>query len=118
MFAISSLAALCFSITSVTMFLSILTSRYLVWDFYYSLPSKLILGLSSLFISIVSILVSFCSGHFLSIRDKLKFAVFPIYAFTCLPLTLFAVAQFPLYLDLIRSIMAPVPKRSLEVTSI
>ncbi|RWR75616.1 Ankyrin repeat-containing domain-containing protein [Cinnamomum micranthum f. kanehirae] len=118
MFAISSLVALCFSITSVTMFLSILTSRYQVWDFYYSLPSKLILGLSSLFVSIVSILVSFCSGHFLSIRDKLKFAVFPIYAFTCLPLTLFAVAQFPLYLDLIRSIMAPVPKRSLEVTSI
>ncbi|KAJ8634951.1 hypothetical protein MRB53_009218 [Persea americana] len=118
MFAISSLVALCFSITSVTMFLSILTSRYQVWDFYYSLPSKLILGLSSLFVSIASILVSFCSGHFLSIRDKLKFAVFPIYAFTCLPLTLFAVAQFPLYLDLIRSIMAPVPKRSLEVTSI
>ncbi|KAJ8634957.1 hypothetical protein MRB53_009228 [Persea americana] len=118
MFAISSLVALCFSITSLTMFLSILTSRYQVWDFYYSLPSKLILGLSSLFVSIASILVSFCSGHFLSIKDKLKFAVFPIYAFTCLPLTLFAVAQFPLYLDLIRSIMAPVPKRSFEVTSI
>ncbi|RWR75614.1 serine/threonine-protein phosphatase 6 regulatory ankyrin repeat subunit B-like protein [Cinnamomum micranthum f. kanehirae] len=118
MFAISSLVALCFSITSLTMFLSILTSRYQVWDFYYSLPSKLILGLSSLFVSIASILVSFCSGHFLSIKDKLKFVVFPIYAFTCLPLTLFAVAQFPLYLDLIRSIMAPVPKRSFEVTSI
>ncbi|XXG52120.1 hypothetical protein AAC387_Pa03g0517 [Persea americana] len=118
MFAISSLVALCFSITSVTMFLSILTSRYQVWDFYYSLPSKLLLGLSSLFVSIASILVSFCSGHFLSIKDKLKFAVFPIYAFTCLPLILFAMAQFPLYLDLIRSIMSPVPKRSLEVTSI
>ncbi|XXG69025.1 hypothetical protein AAC387_Pa06g1989 [Persea americana] len=118
MFAISSLVALCLSITSITMFLSILTSRYQVWEFNYSLPSKLIVGLSSLFVSIASILVSFCSDHFLSIKDKLKFTVFPIYAFTCLPLTLFVVAQFPLYLDLIRSIMAHVPKRSLEVTSI
>ncbi|KAJ8634945.1 hypothetical protein MRB53_009212 [Persea americana] len=117
-FIISSLVALCFSITSLTMFLSILTSRFQVWDFYYNLPSKLMLGLGSLLASIASILVAFCSGHFLSIRNNLRHAIFPIYAATCLFLTIFVVAQFPLYLDLIRSTMTPVPKRSFEMTSI
>ncbi|XXG52111.1 hypothetical protein AAC387_Pa03g0508 [Persea americana] len=117
-FIISSLVVLCFSITSLTMFLSILTSRFQVWDFYYNLPSKLMLGLGSLLASIASILVAFCSGHFLSIRNNLRHAIFPIYAATCLFLTIFVVAQFPLYLDLIRSTMAPVPKLSFEMTSI
>lgn len=117
-FAICSLVALCFSVTSLTMFLSILTSRYQVSDFHYSLPTKLILGLTSLFVSIASMLVSFCAGHFFVLAEQLKYAAYPVYAITCLPVTLFAVAQFPLYLDLLKSTMAPVPKRSYEVVSL
>ena len=60
-FAISSLVALCFSVTSVVIFLTILTSRYQVKDFQTNLPRKLLLGLSSLFLSIAAILVCFCS---------------------------------------------------------
>ena len=117
-FAISSLVALCFSVTSLTMFLSILTSRYQVEDFHNSLPTKLILGLTSLFVSIAAMLVAFCAGHFFVLAERLKYTAFPVYAITCLPVTLFAVAQLPLYLDLLRSTMAPVPKRSYEVISI
>lgn len=117
-FAICSLVALCFSVTSLTMFLSILTSRYQVSDFHYSLPTKLILGLTSLFVSIASMLVSFCAGHFFVLAEQLKYAAYPVYAITCLPVTLFAVSQFPLYLDLLKSTMAPVPKRSYEVVSL
>ncbi|KAL5988648.1 hypothetical protein ACLOJK_026746 [Asimina triloba] len=117
-FAITSLVALCFSVTALTMFLAILTSRYQEADFRVSLPSKLIIGLSALFISIASILVSFCAGHFFVLEDQLKYATLPIYAVTCLPITLFAAAQFPLYLDLIRSSLTSVPRRTYEVTSL
>ncbi|KAJ8615999.1 hypothetical protein MRB53_035371 [Persea americana] len=118
LFAISSLVALCFSTTVLTMFLSILTSRYQVSDFHYSLPTKLILGLTSLFVSIASMLVSFCAGHFFVLSYQLKYGVFLVYGITCLPVTLFAIAQFPLYLDLLKSTTTPVPKRSYEVVSI
>ncbi|XVF21712.1 hypothetical protein REPUB_Repub12eG0113800 [Reevesia pubescens] len=45
-FAISSLIALCFSVTAVVMFLSILTSRYQEKDFGKDMPRKLLLGLT------------------------------------------------------------------------
>lgn len=114
-FAISSLVALCFSVTSVVMFLSILTSRYQERDFGKDLPRKLLLGLTSLFVSIASVLVTFCAGHFFILKDKLKYAVFPVYAVTCLPVTLFAIAQFPLYLDLAWALFKKVPQRSYKV---
>ncbi|XP_062113851.1 uncharacterized protein LOC133824861 [Humulus lupulus] len=100
LFAIFSLVALCFSITALVMFLSILTSRYQEKDFGKDLPRKLFLGLTSLFLSIASIIGSFCSGHFFVLEDKLKYAAFPGYAVTCLPVTIFAFVQFPLYVDL------------------
>ncbi|KAG6783884.1 hypothetical protein POTOM_009566 [Populus tomentosa] len=110
-FAISSLVALCFSITSVIMFLAILTSRYEAKDFDEDLPTKVLLGLTSLFVSIATILLCFCAGHFYVLSDELKFAAFPLYGVTCLPVTFFAIAQFPLYIDLIKATLATVPQR-------
>ncbi|XP_059625907.1 uncharacterized protein LOC132268976 isoform X2 [Cornus florida] len=111
-FAISSLIALCFSVTSMIMFLAILTSRYQERDFGVGLPRKLLVGLTSLFISITAMLISFCAGHFFVLKDKLKFAAFPVYLVTCLPVIFFAAAQFPLYFDLIRATSRKVPQRS------
>nr|XP_048323138.1 uncharacterized protein LOC112492988 [Ziziphus jujuba var. spinosa] len=102
-FAIASLVALCFSITALIMFLAILTSRFQQRDFARDLPVKLLLGLTSLFISIGGVLVSFSSGHSLVTEDKFRYAIFPVYAATCLPISIFAVAQLPLYLDLLRT---------------
>ncbi|KAH7517267.1 hypothetical protein FEM48_Zijuj09G0044800 [Ziziphus jujuba var. spinosa] len=102
-FSISSLLALCFSVTALTMFLVILTSGFRERDFRRDLPLKLIFGLTSLFISITSMLVSFTSGHSLMTEAKFRYAVFPVYAVACLPISIFAVAQFPLYLDLLRT---------------
>ncbi|CAL9023681.1 unnamed protein product [Prunus brigantina] len=114
-FAIASLVALCFSVTSMVMFLSILTSRYQEKDFGKDLPRKLLLGLTSLFVSIASMLVSFSAGHFFVLKDKLKYAAFPVYAVTCLPVTFFAIAQFPLYVDLMWATYKKVPQRSYKV---
>ena len=95
-FAVSSLIALCFSVTSTVMFLAILTSRHQESDFGQDLPIKLLIGLTSLFISILSILVTFCAGHFFLLKDELSVAALPVYAVTCLPATFFALAQLPL----------------------
>ncbi|KAJ4722992.1 putative Ankyrin repeat-containing protein [Melia azedarach] len=111
-FAISSLVALCFSVTALVFFLSILTSRYQEKDFAMDLPRKLLIGLTTLFTSIVAILISFCSGHSFVIKDQMRSAAYPIYAATCLPMTYFAVAQVPLYFDLVWAILAKVPQRS------
>ncbi|KAK8962991.1 hypothetical protein KSP40_PGU020767 [Platanthera guangdongensis] len=112
MFAISALVALCCSVTSLILFLSILTSRYQEMDFDRNLPAKLLTGLTTLFMSIGAMLVSFCAGHFFVMEDKLKYGVLPIYIVTFLPVTLFALSQFPLYVDILRAVIADVPERT------
>ncbi|KAK7303174.1 hypothetical protein RJT34_14076 [Clitoria ternatea] len=116
-FALASLIALCSSVTALVLFLSILTSRFQEKDFAVDLPRKLLLGLTTLFTSIASVLVSFCSGHFFILEDELKVAVYPIYAATCLPVTFFALVQLPLYFDLSLAMFRKVPQRSYKVLS-
>ncbi|XP_061364139.1 uncharacterized protein LOC133307613 [Gastrolobium bilobum] len=111
-FGISSVFGLCFSVTALIMFLSILTSRKETKDFRKDLPIKLFLGLSSLFLSIAAMIFSFCSGNFFVIENKFKEILFLIYGVTCLPVSLYAVAQFPLYTDLLKAIMKKVPQPS------
>ncbi|KAL6338221.1 hypothetical protein AAG906_018480 [Vitis piasezkii] len=114
-FAIASLIALCFSVTSLIMFLAILTSRHQEKDFHKQLPKKLAWGLTALFISIGSMLISFCAAHYLVLKDKLQHVAGPVYAVACLPIAFFAVAQFPLYLDLLRATSRKVPQRRYKV---
>ncbi|KAL5077377.1 hypothetical protein RYX36_016361 [Vicia faba] len=111
-FAMSSVIGLCFSVTALIMFLSILTSRKDAKDFRIDLPRKLLLGMSSLFLSIVAMFVAFCSGHFFLIDHKFKHIVFLIYTVTSFPVTLYAIAQLPLYIDLLKGIVTKVPKTS------
>ncbi|GMN63898.1 hypothetical protein TIFTF001_032975 [Ficus carica] len=99
-FAISSLVALCFSVTALVFFLLILTSRCQEKDFAMDLPRKLLLGLTSLFASITSIVISFCDGHVFILSDNLKHVAYPLYAALCLPIAYFALAQLSLYFDL------------------
>lgn len=114
-FAVTSLVALCSSVTALVLFLSILTSRFQEKDFVVDLPRKLLLGLTSLFTSIASVLISFCAGHYFVVEDELKFAVYPIYAITCLPVSFFVLVQLPLYFDLTLAMFRKVPQRSYKV---
>lgn len=108
-FAIASLVALCSSVMSMVLFLSILMSRYQEKEFGKELPSKLLLGSTLLFVSMVSMLISFCAGHFFMLKDKLKHAAFPVYALTCMPLAIFAVGHFPLYFNMVWANFDKVP---------
>ncbi|KAL8048435.1 hypothetical protein ABFX02_07G065500 [Erythranthe guttata] len=114
-FSVASLAALCLSVTALVFFLAIITSRCQERDFGISLPRKLLVGLTSLFASIASILLSFCAGHKFILKDSLRFAAVPIYAVASVPVALFALAQLPLYFDLLRAACRKVPLRSYKV---
>nr|XP_023888999.1 uncharacterized protein LOC112001065 [Quercus suber] len=117
-FAVSSLIALCFSITALFSFLAILTSRYEQKDFRRDSPKKLLLGLTSLLVSITSMLVSFCAGHYFMLKNKLKDKAFPVYAATCLPIVFFAIQQLPLYVDIVWASFKNVPRSSYKTISL
>ncbi|KAI3913877.1 hypothetical protein MKW92_051662 [Papaver armeniacum] len=106
-FAVADAAALFSSITSVLMFLAIMTSRYAEEDFYKSLPQKLILGLATLFISMASILVAFGAAFTIVLREKYSWAPIPIASFGLVSVLLFAFLEFPLFAEMVMSTYYP-----------
>ncbi|XP_073005928.1 uncharacterized protein [Typha latifolia] len=110
-FTVSVLVAFCFSVASLLMFLSIVSSPK-PEDFERNLPVKLIVALTTLFIAIAAMLISFCAGNFLGIDKELKYVVFAIYTVTIFLVYLFAISLFPLYAYLYNATFNMVPKRS------
>ncbi|KAI3862137.1 hypothetical protein MKW92_020617 [Papaver armeniacum] len=102
-FAVANAFALFSSITSVLMFLAIYTSRYAEMDFLKSLPQKLIIGLTTLFISMAAILVAFCAALLIMVGDKSPLSLILISLFGCVPVTLFAWLQLPLFYEMVHS---------------
>ncbi|XP_061343690.1 uncharacterized protein LOC133289711 [Gastrolobium bilobum] len=102
-FTISDGIALVSSTTAIFIFLSILISRYAEYDFYKSLPLKLICGLITLFISITSMMIAFGSAFFMTYNYGLKWVPRFISVLACLPILLFIVLQFSLWSDIIYS---------------
>ncbi|XVF32517.1 hypothetical protein REPUB_Repub17cG0089400 [Reevesia pubescens] len=111
-FAVSSLVAFCSSFTAVVIFLAILTSDgYQEKSFGKDLPRKLFFGFTSMFVSIASILVSFCAAHYFTVKDTLGVGALAMYAVACLPVAHFAITQFPLYHNLTLTTFKKVPMR-------
>ncbi|XP_062088267.1 protein ACCELERATED CELL DEATH 6-like isoform X2 [Humulus lupulus] len=96
----SDTLSLCFALTSVVVFLSIMTSKMQEQDFRRSLPMKLVLGLTTLFFAVSSMMVAFAATLVLMIRQRLHWAAIPIYTIVCLPVAIFLVLQLPLYLNI------------------
>ncbi|KAI6704798.1 hypothetical protein NL676_007760 [Syzygium grande] len=103
-FALATALAIFSSATSILMFLSILTSRYLEEDFLHSLPNRLVLGLGSLFVSIATMMVAFGATLIILLGHSYALITVPIAAFVSGTVTLFALLQFPLLSDMIRHI--------------
>ncbi|KAM1953953.1 hypothetical protein EV2_024134 [Malus domestica] len=101
-FIVSDAISLFSSATSVLMFLSILTSRYAEDDFLKSLPTKMIIGLSTLFISIATMMVAFSSTLFIMLWDK-PWITYPIIFLAGVPVILFVWMQIPLLVDIVVS---------------
>ncbi|XP_059439044.1 ankyrin repeat-containing protein At5g02620-like isoform X2 [Corylus avellana] len=65
LFLLSDAMAMVTSSTSILAFMSMFMSRYTEEDFSESIPSTFLIGLSALFMSILSMLVAFCTAFFL-----------------------------------------------------
>ncbi|CAJ1975913.1 unnamed protein product [Sphenostylis stenocarpa] len=102
-FALSDALALFTSSTSTLIFLSILISRYAEQDFLRSLPFKLISGLVTLFVSIISMMVAFSSAFFITYYHGSKVVPFSIAVLAFLPICLFIGLQFRLWHDIVYS---------------
>ncbi|KAM0954918.1 hypothetical protein TB2_023019 [Malus domestica] len=98
-FIISDAISLFSSSTSALIFLCIFTSRYAEDDFLKSLPTKMIIGLSTLFISIATMMVAFSSALFIMLQGKL-WITYPIIFLAGVPVILFVWMQFPLLADI------------------
>ncbi|CAI9773345.1 unnamed protein product [Fraxinus pennsylvanica] len=107
-FVISDAVAMFSSTTSIMMFLSILTSRYTEDDFLFSLPAKLMVGLVSLFASIVCMVLTFSATFFLVYNEE-KHEQLPrlVAALAWLPITIYAVLNYRLWIALIHSTCWP-----------
>ncbi|RDX83027.1 Ankyrin repeat-containing protein ITN1, partial [Mucuna pruriens] len=113
-FAITSLMALCSSVTALIMFLAIFTSERQLEDFRKSLPMKLLVGLTSLFVSIASMIVSFCFARFFVLENSYKNKFSPLYIATCVPVFFYAIVQFPLYFKILKAIFYKLPQPSIQ----
>ncbi|KAB5544040.1 hypothetical protein DKX38_012152 [Salix brachista] len=101
-FIVADAISLFSSSTSVLMFLGILTSRYAEEDFLKSLPTKLILGLSTLFLSIAAMMVTFCAALIIMLNGRLE-VVIPVVLLASIPITFFMLLQFPLLVKIYMS---------------
>lgn len=67
---VSKSLALFSSITSILMFLSVLITRYTEDNFLFSLPNKIIIGLGSLFLAIISMMAAFGSTLYIGLNER------------------------------------------------
>ncbi|KAI5584009.1 hypothetical protein BDE02_06G053700 [Populus trichocarpa] len=102
-FAISDAISLVTSASSLLTFLSIRTSRYAEQNFLWSLPNRLIIGLTTLFISIGAMMVAFMATFFLVFGNKLLPYSIPIAVVASLPVIFFIWQHFRLFVDMIHS---------------
>ncbi|KAF8364618.1 hypothetical protein HHK36_033409 [Tetracentron sinense] len=106
-YVVSDALSLFSSATSVLMFLGILTSRFAEEDFLKTLPRRLIIGLATLFFSIVTMMIAFGATLFIVLRDRLSWVAIPVSLLASVPITLFALLQFPLLVDMVYSTYGP-----------
>ncbi|KAM0037970.1 putative PGG domain-containing protein [Helianthus debilis subsp. tardiflorus] len=86
---------------SILTFLSILTSRYAERDFVESLPTKLLLGLLTLFLS--TMVIAFSISFFILYHTEMKWIPVLMSVVALMPVLLYVVLQYHMLADVIRS---------------
>ncbi|XP_017976287.1 PREDICTED: uncharacterized protein LOC18611805 [Theobroma cacao] len=102
-FVIANSLSLFASSTSVLVFLGVLTSHYAEKDFLQSLPAKSILGLFTLFFSIVNMMIAFGSAIFITLQKRLAWISVPVIVLSTVPIAFFTLLQFPLLIEMLIS---------------
>ncbi|XVE51049.1 hypothetical protein DITRI_Ditri02bG0007300 [Diplodiscus trichospermus] len=96
-FTVMDIAGLASSLTSVVIFLAILTSSLEFEDFLNRLPRNLSLGFTFLFFSLTTTMLTFTATILLLVHLRKKWTATLTYAAAFLPVCVFALFQFPLY---------------------
>ncbi|KAK3438719.1 hypothetical protein EUGRSUZ_C03506 [Eucalyptus grandis] len=96
-----------FHIFAISDTLGILTSHYEAQDFLYSLPTKIIMGLSLLILSMASMLVAFVATLTMVLDKRPDWGLIPVALVASIPAVLFAVLQLPLPFQMMRSTYGP-----------
>ncbi|KAA8526407.1 hypothetical protein F0562_008390 [Nyssa sinensis] len=102
-FTITDVLSLTFALTSVIIFLSILTSPFRLIDFKQSLPQKLMLGFTCLIFSVSMMMLAFAATIILVIHNKGQWTKIALYTAAFLPVCVFAFSYLPLYSSLLRT---------------
>ncbi|KAK9175853.1 hypothetical protein WN944_027863 [Citrus x changshan-huyou] len=97
-FTVSDVLSLTFSLAAVVTFLSMLTSPFRLEDFKHSLPNKMIMGFTFLFLSVCLMMVAFLATILLMIKSKESWAKIVLYTCAFIPVGVFALSYFPLYI--------------------
>ncbi|KAL4288388.1 hypothetical protein AHAS_Ahas19G0281200 [Arachis hypogaea] len=106
LFMISNATSLFSSTTSLLIFLALLNSRYAEDDFLKSLPSKMIIGLSTMLFSLANMMLAFCAALFLTLKSQ-AWIVIPVTFLGCVPVIFYIWLQFPLLIEIIMSTYGP-----------
>ncbi|GAY65930.1 hypothetical protein CUMW_244840 [Citrus unshiu] len=101
-FTVMDVASLALSLSSVVMFLSILTSPRESSDFLRELPRKLLVGFTLLFFSVLTSMITFSASLLLIIRMEKKWTA-ALYAAAIFPVIVLALMEFPYCADFLVS---------------
>ncbi|XP_034915100.1 uncharacterized protein [Populus alba] len=102
-FAVADVVSLAFSLTSLTVFLSLLTSRFELQDFHIALPRKLTVGFTFLFLSMMTSMLSFGSTILILVQSGTKLTTLLLSVASFLPVLVFTIMQFRLYVSFLDS---------------
>uniref|UniRef100_A0A6N2KHV0 PGG domain-containing protein n=1 Tax=Salix viminalis TaxID=40686 RepID=A0A6N2KHV0_SALVM len=102
-FTVFDVVSLACSLTSLVMFLSLLTSPFELPEFLTSLPRKLILGLVFLFLSVVTSMISFGATILILIQTERRFTTLLLSIASFFPVCVFVIMQFPMFLTFFSS---------------
>ncbi|GKU89899.1 hypothetical protein SLEP1_g3971 [Rubroshorea leprosula] len=102
-FTVMDVAGLASSLTSVVLFLSVLTSSLDLRDFHSTIPRKLTFGFTCLFFAIATTVLSFTATIVLTVHLKKAWTTTLTYAAAFLPVSAYAIVQFGLYIAYLKS---------------
>ncbi|KAJ6893153.1 hypothetical protein NC652_027230 [Populus alba x Populus x berolinensis] len=98
-FTVSDVVSLASSLTSLVVFLSLLTSPFELQEFHISLPRKLVVGFSFLFFSVLTTMLSFGATILILIQTERKLTTLLLSIASFLPVLIFGILQFRLYVS-------------------
>lgn len=100
-FTVTDVLSLGFALTAVVIFLAILTSSFQLKDFRRSLPQKLLMGFTLLFLSVSMMMVAFAATIILMISNRERWTKIAVYIVAFFPVCIFVLSYIPLYIQLV-----------------